>query len=201
MDDRQGYTVLQRLREATRTDHHALDHHPELQRLVRSGLTRESYARSLLAMHGPHAALESAVFEGAVLLSVSDQISPMRLPQLQADLAALGIMPQERVMMPGMQVPATRAELLGVRYVLEGSRLGAEVIARCIRESLGSEVPLSFLGAPGACRYWPRYVDQAVLDCPGEGEQRQAMVAARRAFAAYRAGLDSSLPNDRLQSR
>lgn len=40
--------VMARLREATRSHHRALDHHPELQRLVRADLTRDGYARSLL---------------------------------------------------------------------------------------------------------------------------------------------------------
>lgn len=193
-DNTQLPALLRQLRDATRDQHHALDHHPELQRLLRPGLTRDGYRRSLLAMHAPQAALETAVVEGAAHLGHANRLSPRRLPVLEADLAALGVSPPVVDVSPWLPMPRSDAELLGLRYVLEGSRLGAEVIVRRLRDALGDTAPLSFFSAPHGNRHWRDFVEELTQMPLTEGEQRDTVSAARRAFAAYRAGLGGSEP-------
>lgn len=183
---------VERLRAATRDDHRALDHHPELQRLLRPGLTLDGYRRSLLAMRAPQGALEGAVEEGAMRLGRREWLSPRRLPRLEADLAALGVLLPYTAAKPGLTAPRSIAELLGLRYVLEGSRLGAEVIARCLRSSLGDAAPLAFFTAPDGRRHWQRFLQQ-LADTPLDAPDRlEAAAAARRAFTTYRARLAPS---------
>jgi len=193
-------TLLQQLRSATRVYHHALDHHPELQRLLRPELTFEGYGRSLLAMHAPQAALEGAVVEGATHLGLAERLSPRRLPALEADLAALGVSPPDANVWPRLPKPRTDAELLGFRYVLEGSRLGAEVIVRRLRDTLGDTAPLSFFSAPDGNRHWCEFVDDLTSLPLTEEGQRDAVAAACRAFAAYQVGLGGSEPGSAMMA-
>ena len=76
-------------------------------------------------------------------------------------------------------------------YVLEGSRLGGAVIARCIHSSLGDTVPCRFFGAamaPDARNALQAMLERALED-PDQLEQ--AVAGARAAFAAYNAELNA----------
>lgn len=181
--------VLVRLREATRQDHRHLDHDPELQRLVLPGLSKEGYAQTLMAMYRPQAGLEGAVKQGAERLGVSDRLSPMRLPLLEADLKTLDRTPPSQPAGFVLPVATSIAALMGQRYVLEGSRLGAEVLTRTIRRALGDSIPLSFFSAPKGRRYWQEFIEEADAYCTTGPAQGEVLVAARQAFAFYRRGL------------
>lgn len=200
--------VMTRLRTATRAQHRALDHHPELQRLVLPGLTHQGYARSLAAMLAPHAELEQAVWQGAEALGLVDSLSPPRLPRLIADLQALeGELGEESdqasahagqdaagphlLSFPTVTYPA---QLLGLRYVLEGSRLGGEVLARGIRQALGDDAPVSFLADGDARLHWQALCARAERALRSEEEQERSLEAARLAFERYRMGLSGSDP-------
>ncbi|WP_081711959.1 biliverdin-producing heme oxygenase [Halomonas sp. G15] len=186
--------LLLQLRDSTRDYHHALDHHPELQRLLRPGLTLNGYRRSLLALHAPQAALEGAVAEGAMYLGQAELLSPCRLPALEADLAALGVAQTDTDISHRPSVPRSAAELLGLRYVLEGSRLGAEVIVRCLHDTLGEAAPVSFFAASQGHWHWRNFVAQLTTTRLNAQEQQRAISAAQHAFEAYRAGLEIEKP-------
>ncbi|MGE4535201.1 biliverdin-producing heme oxygenase [Halomonas sp.] len=200
--------VMARLRAATREHHHALDHHPELQRLVLPGLNRQGYASSLAAMRGPHAALEAAVWQGGQALGLTHTLSPRRVPRLRADLQLLGNEPEgeshpgsdragqdaagaDLYSFPTVTCPA---QLLGLRYVLEGSRLGGEVLARAIRRALGDDAPVTFLADGEANHHWQALCAHAERELVTQAQQRRAIVAAQAAFTGYRAGLSGSDP-------
>ncbi len=183
--------VLTELRTATRGEHHALDHHPELNRLVRSDLTWTGYARSLAAMHLPHGALERAVRRSAVCLGTEAVLAPARLWRLEKDLQALGVRAPDTGTEAGGPLADTVPALIGLRYVLEGSRLGAEVLARCVRRALGPDAPMSFLQAPDTPLHWQQFSSQAAVACMDHAAVQQAVAAARQAFGNYLAALDA----------
>lgn len=87
------------------------------------------------------------------------------------------------------------AQLLGLRYVLEGSRLGGEVLARSVRGALGDDAPVSFLADGEAPRHWQALCARAERDLVTQAQQRRAIAAAQAAFVCYRAGLDAFRPS------
>lgn len=183
--------VARELRRRTRRAHQRLDHHSLLQRLVRPGLTRESYAAVLRALYRPQAELESAVAVAAARLGLAvGEASPAspRLPQLEFDLQALG------EVLPSMGrndvlIVDSPAALVGQRYVLDGSRLGGQVIARQVVERLGADAPRHFFAASDPERHWQRFLAFAERHCPPD-EFDRAVAAAQVAFADFLAHLD-----------
>ena len=180
--------VHQALRRATAAAHRALDHHPLLQRLTARDLTRAQYAQSLAAMYAPHVRLERLVHDSRHHLESGLALSA-RQEHLEADLAQLGWpVPRASQLTPD---PADgRAAWWGRVYVLEGSRQGSAVIARCIHTSLGDAVPCRFFAgatAPGDRRTLLATLTRALED---DDALEQAVASARTAFAGYKAGLD-----------
>lgn len=176
------------LRSGTRAAHHALDHHPLLQRLVLPGLGMEAYAESLQAIHAAHAGLEARVLESAWHARLSLALGP-RSHLLAQDLADLGrpVPEPNRHFSP----PRSESEWLGQAYVLEGSRLGSAVIVKQVRAALGESVPARFLADKQASDAWPRIL--ACIDRQlATPERVQAAVAsARSVFLAYQRALDA----------
>ena len=127
-----------RLREATKSAHRALDHHPLLASLARDGLTLATYARALAALHAPHAALEALL---AAAIPAAD--FPPRHHDLATDLAELGVAPYP--LYADLPAAPDAARRIGVLYVIEGSNLGGAVIARRLAETLPPD------GAATAC--------------------------------------------------
>jgi heme oxygenase (biliverdin-IX-beta and delta-forming) len=183
--------LMQRLREGTRHHHRRLDHHPELKRLITTGLTRRDYAHSLQALYRPLAELEASVEAGIHALGIPHQtLPPSRLPPLAQDLTDVG-MPIPGSPLADPPIARSPAALVGQRYVLEGSRLGSEVLAHRVRQALGPEVPLRFFSVGEAAAHWAAFVDFAGRYCPAE-EEAQAVAAAGATFERFRLGLDPS---------
>lgn len=187
------------LRRATATAHHVLDHHPLMQRLIGSDLNLDSYAESLAAMYRPHVRLERLVHESRHRLESGLDLSS-RVAALEADLLELGS-PVPVLPHTTQGVGDTRAAWWGRVYVLEGSRLGAEVIARCIRTSLGDAAPCRFFseathgGAPNALT---EMLERALL---GDEDLEQAEASARAAFASYADDLDVFAANENWKNK
>lgn len=184
-----GY-VHQTLRRTTAAAHRELDHHRLLQRLTRKDLTREQYAESLAAMYRPHARLERLVHDSRHHADSGLELSA-RLELLAADLHELGcsVPPISRISSDPVD---GRAAWWGRVYVLEGSRQGSAVIARCIRSAaLGDTLPCRFFGEAMA-----RYDHAALLatlerELSSHDALDQAVASARAAFMAYKSGLDA----------
>ena len=189
MSGNQRGQVHQALRSATAAAHHALDRHRLLRRLTGRDLTREQYAETLAGMYRPHARLERWVHASRHHFESGLELSP-RLARLETDLVELG-----QPAPPASPTPPDyadgRAAWWGRVYVLEGSRHGSAVIARCIRSSLGDSVPCRFFGEaliPGAFSALLATLERELQD---EDALAQAVAGAREAFADYKAALDA----------
>ncbi|MDZ7851602.1 MAG: biliverdin-producing heme oxygenase [Halomonas sp.] len=181
--------LARQLRDATRNAHSDLDHHPALQCLLDAALTREAYAASLLALYPAHADLESRVCRGITRLGLSIQV-PRRLPYLAEDLAILGLTPDTGYSHVE-NLPGSPASLAGQLYVLQGSRLGGQVIAERLRRTLGPDVPHAFFSFDMAPGEWPRRLAELEALCPPE-DRDAAVTGAREAFARFRRYLDDT---------
>ncbi len=182
--------VHQRTRVATAAYHHALDHHPLLQRLVRKGLTVEEYRSSLLAMHAVHTALERCVLNSEWHEKSGLQLQP-RCHLLRNDIEALGGVPCE---LPDswFGCAASESEWLGQAYVLEGSRQGSAVIVERVVGSLGESIPRQFFSASGEKNAWPRLLSRMETQLDTSRQVTKATEAAQATFENYRRGIDST---------
>lgn len=129
-----------RLREATKGLHRCLDHHPLLATLVRPTVTLDAYGKALTAMRGPQAWMEEWVAQAADNV---DEIYAPRLDALDRDLSDLGRLPGVFVC---DRMDTSLPALVGVLYVLEGSRRGGTFIGKMILEHLPG-APCRFLCA------------------------------------------------------
>lgn len=180
------------LRQATRAAHHDLDHHPLLAPLVREGLSLATYADALAGLHGIQAAAEQAAAAG-----LNDGSYPWqpRLADLTADLAALGRTPWPRT--PPPPQCSAPGSIIGLMYVLEGSRLGAQVIARQLALQLPHAPHRFFTGPP---RDWSAFtVWAASQDAPAI--RATVLTSAQAWFAAWRQHLDECAERRASSSR
>ncbi len=127
--------LLERLKRETRA------RHDRLEALAGLPASRAQHRALLEGLYGFVSAWEERL---AKLLPAADPLRAGRekTPWLAKDLECLGLDAEARAALPRCteaQLPAgaTRAELLGVCYVLEGSTLGGQFITRHLRERLG----------------------------------------------------------------
>lgn len=110
-------------------------------------LSLEDYAKALASLAAPQRHLESVAMS-----SVQHPLLRARWPDLEADLAAMG---REHVPLqaspPALNTPSA---VLGALYVVEGSCLGAEFIARAVRTRLHPVPPCRFFACAGGQPRW-----------------------------------------------
>jgi heme oxygenase (biliverdin-IX-beta and delta-forming) len=173
------------LREATANAHRALDHHPILSPLLRSPLSTEAYILALRALHGPQSALETMLYGFA-----PREAFPGRAADLERDLARLDVKPYPvLVTVPRATDYATK---MGAMYVIEGSNLGGQVIARQLAQTLSPELPRDFFGRAEGYARWERFWEFA-MQYLAEDNIAKASEMAVDVFDFYRAHLNSVL--------
>ena len=138
-------SLADRLKESTKELHHAAEHHPLQQSIVRGTITRTEYAAFARAMRQVHAAMESAL---GTLAASDARINAIfhprhhRLAAFDCDIAlldagagsplALDVRPTEWLGGGDHHHPLA---WLGVLYVVEGSSNGGQAIARVLRRA------------------------------------------------------------------
>ncbi|WP_288582855.1 biliverdin-producing heme oxygenase [uncultured Methylobacterium sp.] len=171
MIDPGGDDILARLRAETREAHEAIERDLAWETRVS---TREGYRGLLARFWGFHAAWEPALAE---VLADDAFFGPRRrLDRLTADLHHLGLDDAaiRALPRPAAVPPRDRAEAFGSLYVLEGSTLGGQVIARHVTQQLG-------LTGEDGCRYYR-----------GHGRDTGAMWKAFRLRLAEEAGTNGA---------
>lgn len=181
--------VHEALRRATSAAHHVLDHHPVLHRLTAGDLTLDQYAESLAAMYRPHARLERLVLQSRHHVESGLGLRE-RLGRLEADLLDLGRPAVAGAPASRTDPPDDRGTWWGRVYVLEGSRLGSAVIGRCVRSTLGENVPRRFLdeGVPSS---WSGLLALLESGLEHDDDLERAVASAVAAFDDYKVALDA----------
>ncbi len=122
--------ILPRLRLETRPHHDAVEANLFNQALTAGTVTAADTARFLARMYGFVQPYEAALRRHAATFGPDWQLEQRyRAHLILEDLTRLGY-PAEPPVCPAMPPLETRAQLLGSLYVLEGSTLGGQVIAR-----------------------------------------------------------------------
>lgn len=127
--------VLQALRLGTRAAHAAVERLPAMAALTDEGLTEAAYVEALRGLFRFHASLRGALRRGLATFGAPAEIAQAPVRALAADLAWFGV-PAWAGMAAELRF-ASLPEVLGARYVLDGSALGGRVIARHIGPRLG----------------------------------------------------------------
>lgn len=182
--------LLDRLRAETRAAHEDMERVLDWERRVS---TVAGYRGLLARLYGFHMRWEP---EAAALIADPAWFDPRRrAPLLVADLGHLGLTPGDIAGLPvhaglGMQ---SRSDALGAMYVLEGSTLGGQLIARHVARTLGftAGAGCSFYGGRGqqAGVMWRAFCGRlADPDLAAEAAIRTAL----QTFAALRLWLTTT---------
>jgi heme oxygenase len=180
-----------KLRQAAKAPHRLVDHHPLLTPLLRDDLTERQYGDALAALHGVYASLEAGIDDFLrIQPALFDYSTRRKLPSLNDDLAELGRLPREGEMR--YLAPATVAELVGVLYTVEGSAMGGQSIARCLRQGGFGGLPMRFFSGHGehANAQWHEFLAFADACCPAAGHESAALTVASL-FQAIKKHLDA----------
>jgi heme oxygenase len=181
-------TLLQRLRAETRPWHEALERDLEL---LGPRADRNSYGRFLAGMYGYRLSWESEAARWLAAPWPEFFAQRRKTPQLAEDLHSLGVSVAavKPIPMPHWQ---GMADLWGSLYVLEGSMLGGQVIARAARDrwQLSDEHGLCYFLSYGSQlrAMWQEFCEE--LTARTRPEDADATVeAARRTFEQLHAWL------------
>ncbi len=161
-------------------------------------LTRETYRLLLAGFLGLFEPIENALTQLSLPTSLERE-KRKRTPALVMDLLALGLNPSEIRSLPRCaDIPslATQATALGTMYVLEGSTLGGQYLARIVEQRLGvtSEAGCAFFYSYGGevATMWKRFGAVVRESVVAADNQRQFVEAAQSTFALFQAWMEKS---------
>lgn len=158
--------LILELRQATAAAHERLEHGLDL---LAEPPSRDRFVRVLSRFHGFHRIWEPAMAETLADPEIFDP--RRRLSHLEADLARLGV---DTAALPACQEAAALARgegAIGSLYVMEGSTLGGQVIARSLAKTgWAPEGGLSYFQPYGSQTgvMWRAFGDYAAARTPPE---------------------------------
>ena len=135
--------LLARLRAETRPHHDALEQNEFNQALAAGTPSEAATARFLAKMYGFLVPYEEALLAHAAALGPAWELPERRRAHLILD--DLRAAPGQLPLCPAMPPLATVPQLLGAMYVVEGSTLGGQVLARQLAQA-GSDLRRYFIG-------------------------------------------------------
>lgn len=180
--------LLEALKSETSELHNEIEKHV---RFMREGLTVEAYRSELARYLGFYRAVEARLLKSAHFAPPSLTLpARMKVNWICSDLLALGETAESLKRLPEcrhMVEIESVGDLIGVLYVLEGSTLGGQMIARHLKKRPEfSSVQMRFLEGYGAetGSMWQRFRAFAV-EHDGGPNQSAALVSARAAFRYF----------------
>lgn len=195
--ERAATALLELLRASTRSAHHRIDHHPMLAPLLRPKLSLAHYGLVLGTFFDLYCTLQPGIAAAVKRFGCDYELAD-RLAWLKSDLTYLAKL--------GFEVPAScnasspapitsPADLIGTLYVVEGSALGGQVIARHLQTSLAIDARggAKFFNGRGkeTVKYWNRFQQFAAELCPSADHEAAANAAAA-VFDRFSRELDAS---------
>ena len=176
---------LEVLRARTAASHRALENHPILKPLGAGDCSYRDYVIALRALAAPQAAMETVPSEYGEIHreALAGYETLQRMPWLSNDLIALNAKPFESMSVwPECSTPAG---YIGFLYVREGSRFGAQVIARRLAQSL-PDVACSFFSLTSPPQ-WLFFIENASRYAPNVDDVADVAI---KVFDALRMQMD-----------
>jgi heme oxygenase len=122
---------IQRLRQETEADHHSVEGAVPL---MHQGLSIAEYVQCLQRIFGVVAAWEERAAQVAPEWLQHALLARQRRPLLELDLSWFGVTEDDR--RPALPEMNNLSSLFGTMYVMEGSTLGGQLIARHVEAAL-----------------------------------------------------------------
>lgn len=143
------------------------------------------YAEMLSRMSAPLSALETGLTAGIAPALFTNWAARLRSHALRKDLAFLDTPFLSR---QGAAVD-DEAEAFGTLYVLEGSRLGGQVLAQMARSSRDPRVQTAthYFGHGARAGLWRSFLEKLESSPAVQGDMKRAKRAALRAFETFEA--------------
>lgn len=143
--------LIAKLRESTRDQHAQLDQISEMKRLTSSDVDVNDYKNYLRAFLKIYSTIENEIYNYASVYIKEINLN-QRLPQLKNDLEQLKVGQQR--MEADKKLILNHKEYLGALYVMEGSRLGGNLIGKHLAKHLSMDKNnLSFLVSPSTVKW------------------------------------------------
>ncbi len=183
-----AHSFRERLRAATARAHERLD-----DRISSFDLGEPDAYRAFLIMHSAVLPpLEAGIARACADAPELDLAARSRTSALTADLETMGARPAAPL---PVAEPASLAEALGALYVLEGSRLGAQILIRRVRASGDARVraATAFL-EHGSPDLWRSFLDAASSYVVDEDALCAASDGALSAFGAFHLACSQYFP-------
>ena len=175
---------IRRLRQETEADHQAVEGAVPL---MQEGLKTEQYVQCLQRIYGVVAAWEDRAPEVAPQWLRSALTARQRKPLLELDLAWFGVTKHDGTR-PALPEMNDLASLFGIMYVMEGSTLGGQFIARHVEtvlhltEGRGN----SYFRGHGIQTglMWKEFCEMLKLRIPDE-QTKAVVVSAKAMFSTF----------------
>ena len=175
---------VSRLKASTSEEHQSVE---DCLPLMRPDLKRDEYVAVLKRLYGFVAAWEMLTNKRFVGPLRTEALSRQRLPLLRDDLQFLGTSPDQNAH-PQLPIFDGDAELLGAMYVMEGSRLGGQLIARHVRKTLrlDNSRGCSFFEGSGVKtgEQWKDFVEILRVQIDDSDSER-AILGAKKMFRSF----------------
>ncbi|MGY3087009.1 heme oxygenase [Hymenobacter sp. UYAg731] len=173
----ESQAILPRLRHETKPFHDAVEQNPFNRALGAGTVTAADTAEFLAKMYGFLEPYEAQLYAHAAAFGPAWQLDQRyRAPLILEDLARLGH-DAAPPLYPELPPLTSRAQLLGAMYVLEGSTLGGQVIARQL-DKAGIAAHAFFTGRAGRTGpLWKAFCQQ-LTEATETGDDDPAAIVA-----------------------
>lgn len=128
--------LIEKLRESTRDQHSRLDQILEMKRLTSESVVVNDYKEYLQAFLSIYSAIEADIYKYSAQY-LTEIESNQRLPYIETDLQQFNV--QNEVLRNSSGIDLSGKEYLGALYVMEGSRLGGNLIGKHLMSHLNLE--------------------------------------------------------------
>lgn len=169
--------LIEVLRKQTKDKHKSLEQHALMKALTSSTLDLQTYARALQGLYGPFDLLEKKLVQSSAFKSLRYEYEP-RAAFILRDLNLLNVSPGQ--MQRSFEECTSKSSLVGLLYVLEGSKLGGQVIRRSLLSSLGEDAPASYFESSIGNKGWQNFM--ALSQSLGDINSLQAADYASQSF-------------------
>lgn len=182
------------LRESMSSRHSKIEQHPLQNDLANGTISKEKYAKYLQGLLNFHRGFESSLKKHsneAPLKGIID-VDYFMIDRLEKDLSELGASPESGSNGSGTEKSVENPlELLGILYVILGSKHGGKYMSKMLSDKMGSEYHHHYLDPFGTKlgALWTKFV--AEIDAlPLSDEERNTVL--KGAISAYDAFTHSS---------